>query len=103
MTAIDPTKAVDAFALLESVIRGVDPEFKPQTEPAGLNALHSFTPSPAHRAAAMTVGQNVDALLALARRQLFETAIHIKNIATTMPPGDANAAALTAFISQLVS
>jgi hypothetical protein len=85
-----------------AIIRGVDSDFKPQTQPAGLNALRSFTSSPAHRAAAMTVGQSVDALLALTRRQLVETAINIKNISATMPANELNSAAITAIISQLI-
>jgi hypothetical protein len=98
--AIDQTKAVDVIALLENVIRGVDPEFTPQPQQVGLHAtLSSFVASREHRARAMAVGQNVDALLALLRRQISEIATTIKNIAATMPADDANAATLKTILS----
>jgi hypothetical protein len=102
MTAIDPAKAVDAFTLLENVIRGVDPEFKPLPLPPGLNAtLGGLVASRSHKVKATALGQDVDSLLALGRRQILEFATTIKLIAATMPAGDANSAAITSIISQL--
>jgi hypothetical protein len=101
---IDQTKAVDTMALLESVIRGADPDFAPPTQPPGLNAtLGGLAPSSEHKARAMAIGHSVDALVMLARRQLFELANTIKIILATIPPGDVNAAALVAIVAQLRS
>jgi hypothetical protein len=102
VTAIDQTKAVDAIALLENVLRSADPEFTPQPQPSALHAaLGGFVASREHKARAMAAGHNVDALLALARRQIFEIATTIKNIAATMPADDANVAALKTIIENL--
>jgi hypothetical protein len=99
MSTIDPAKAVNAFKDLEALVRGLDPQFGPPPKPAGIKAsLGALAVSHEHASAALAVGQNVDALLMLARRQMGEVAITLANIKATMPPNDDNSAAIKSLI-----
>lgn len=101
MSAIDPAKAVDAMTRLEEIIRGADPEFQSPRAATPSPTLSQFSLTREHATAAMTRGQNVDALLALARRQALELVITLKNIAATMPPKDKNTETIAAFLEGL--
>jgi hypothetical protein len=92
----DPKDAAAALlAKLENAIKTADPKLA--GEPMSINELlGAFVPSIEHASAALIVGQNAHALLALARRQFAEVGTHLKNLAATMPANDANAAKLKA-------
>jgi hypothetical protein len=91
---IDPVEAAAALARLEGVINSADPEFKPP-QLAGLKtALGTFVATSEHKAKALAVGQNVDALVMLARRQIGELMVTLLNIKATIPPSDANLATI---------
>lgn len=102
MTSIDPAKAVDVVALLESAIRGADSDFIPPPRAPGIKvALGGLTISRGHAAAATAIGQNADALLMLACRQIGELAMTLANIKATMPPNDSNTAGIQSLIESL--
>jgi hypothetical protein len=89
--------------LLEQATAALASAVKAEKEHGGgmRSTLGGIHVSAQHGARAMSVGQNVDSLLAQARRQILELANTIRIIAATMPPGDANAAPVAAIIDQL--
>lgn len=101
MSTIDPAKAVNVVELLESAIRSADPQFS-SPRPASIKAaLCALVATGEHKAKALAVGQNIDALLMLAQRQIFEITTTIRNISLTMPAADINGAAIRSIIETL--